>query len=115
MDSFTRCNINVMISDMTAAIDFYRDTLGLELVKQFGEHYAQMKAGDLLVGLHPATREVVVGNNLAIGFGVTHFDSECEKLKEEKISLQFTQEGGTRLTHFTDPDGNNLFLAEVKD
>ncbi len=55
---------------MNKAIEFYQDKLGLQLVNRYGDHYAEIQAPDLLIGLHPTTEKVVQGNNLSIGFGM---------------------------------------------
>ncbi len=115
MKSLQSCRINVMVSNMDAAIDFYQDVLGLFLLDRFGDHYAEIKTPDLLLGLHPASKDTVYGNNMSIGFGVTSFDETVQALKSHGIDFRIEQDGWNRLAHFTDPDNNSLFIAERKD
>jgi len=103
-----------MVSNMDKAVQFYTKTLGLALVEHYGEHYAEVKAPDLFIGLHPSPADTVMGNNLSIGFGVTEFDAVFEELSASGINLKEEKDGWIRLAHFTDPDGNHLFLAERK-
>ncbi len=115
MKNLKTCRINVMISNMDKAIEFYQGKLGLELLNRYGEHYAEIQAPDLLIGLHPMAEKVVQGNNLSIGFGVVEFDSTIEELTANGIEFKLEQDGWIRLAHFTDLDNNQMFLAERKD
>ena len=69
MKNLKTCRVNMMVSKMEEAIDFYQNKLGLELINRYGDHYAEIQAPDLLIGLHPTSEKIVKGNNLSIGFG----------------------------------------------
>ena len=115
MKNLKTCRINVMISSMDKAIEFYQEKLGLELINRYGNHYAEIQAPDLLIALHLTSKKIVKGNNLSIGFGVTEFDSTIKELESRGIEFKLEQDGWIRLAHFTDYDNNQLFLAERKD
>lgn len=115
MKNLKTCRVNIMISNMDKAIEFYQDKLGLELINRYGDHYAEIQAPDLLIGLHPTSEKIVQGNNLSIGFGVVEFDSTIKELESKGIEFNIEQDGWIRLAHFTDLDNNQLFLAERKD
>jgi catechol 2,3-dioxygenase-like lactoylglutathione lyase family enzyme len=115
MKNLKTCRVNVMVSDMDQAIEFYQGKLGLELLNRYANHYAEIQAPDLLIGLHPMSEKTVPGNNLSIGFGVTEFDSTIKDLELKGITFRVEQDGWIRLAHFTDIDKNQLFLAERKD
>jgi catechol 2,3-dioxygenase-like lactoylglutathione lyase family enzyme len=115
MKNLKTCRINVMVSDMDKAVNFYQNTLGLELLNRYGDHYAEIQAPDLLIGLHPRSANTIHGNNLSIGLGVTNFDATLEDLKSHGIEFNIEQDGWIRLAHFNDPDNNQLFLAERED
>lgn len=115
MKNLKTCRINVMVSKMEDAIDFYQNKLGLELINRYGNHYAEIQAPDLLIGLHPTTEKIVKGNNLSIGFGVVEFDATIKELESKGIDFKLEQDGWIRLAYFTDLDNNQLFLAERKD
>lgn len=104
-----------MISNMDDAIAFYQGKLGLELLNRFGDNYAEIKAPNLLIGLHPKSDHVKIGNNISIGLGVVEFDETIEDLKSKGIEFSIEQDGWIRLAYFTDLDGNQLFLAERND
>jgi len=106
--------INVMVADMDKSVDFYVNTIGLKLLNQYGQHYAEVQAPDLLIGLHPKSKDISVGNNLSIGFGVKEFDKQVEELKSKGIDVKIEEDGWIRLAYFGDLDNNALFLAENK-
>jgi predicted enzyme related to lactoylglutathione lyase len=114
MEKLNACRINVMVSDMGQAVKFYAETLGLELKNHYGNHYAEIQAANLLLGLHPRTEKTTLGNNLSIGFGVFEFDENVARLREKGIEIEIEQDGWIRLAYFADPDGNSLYLAENK-
>ncbi len=113
MKSLQAVTLTIMSSDLEAAIAFYTERLGLQLLKNYGGHYAELQAPGLKIGLHPAGPGVQPANNLSMGLGVTNFDGEVSELRAHGIPVQVSQDGPVRLAHFTDPDGNPLFLAEV--
>ena len=114
MDNLNTCRINVMVLNMDTGIDFYKEKLGLELLNRYGNHYAEIQAPDLLIGLHPKTEKIIVGNNISIGLGVFNFDETIQNLKSKGIEFRMEDEGWVRLAYFNDPDNNQLFLAENK-
>lgn len=115
MKNLKSCRVNVMISNIDKAIEFYEGKLGLELLNRYGDHYAEIQAPDLLIGLHPITNNTTYGNNFSIGFGVSEFDSTILDLESKGIEFKLDQDGWVRLAHFTDLDNNQLFLAERKE
>lgn len=114
MESLKHSRVNVMVRDMDKSIDFYVNVLDLELVNHWGNHYAEIKAKDLLIGLHPSSEKVSVGNSISIGFGVTNFDETIKALETKGVQFRMEEDGWIRLAHFTDLDGNPLYLAENK-
>ncbi len=115
MNNLKTCRINVMVSNMDEAVEFYINTLGIELLNRYGDHYAEIQAPDLLIGLHLATEKIVPGNSLSIGLGVVEFDKTLKELESKGIRFRMEEAGWIRLAHFNDPDNNLLFLAERKD
>lgn len=103
-----------MVADMDKSVEFYTNKLGLKLLNQYGHHYAEIQAPDLLIGLHPKNDNTVVGNNISIGFGVKEFDLLIEQLQSKGIELKIEVDGWIRLAYFTDLDNNALFFAENK-
>lgn len=114
MKNLNSCRVNVMISNMDDSIKFYSDILGLAIVNRYGDHYAELQGPGLMLGLHPTSSKITVGNNITIGFGVKAFDETMSELASEGIDLELEQDGWIRLAYFQDPDKNQLFLAENK-
>ena len=115
MENLKTSRVNVMVSDMDKAVAFYTDTLGLKLLNRYGNNYAEIQAADLMIGLHPSSEKITKGNNLSIGLGVVNFDQTIKNLNSKGIKFTMEEEGWIRLAHFTDNDGNSLFLAEIKE
>lgn len=114
MANINSSRINVMVANIDKSIDFNINTLGLKLLNHYGEYYAEIQAPDLLIGLHPKSDKVIVGNNMSIGFGVKEFDLHIEQLKAKGIVFNIENDGYIRLAHFTDLDQNSLFFTENK-
>ncbi|MCZ6594571.1 MAG: VOC family protein [Bacteroidetes bacterium] len=114
MENLIKCRVNVMVSNMDKAVEFYSVTLGLELINRYDDHYAEIQAPGLMIGLHPTSDEISIGNNLSIGFGIINFDETIENLEAKGIEFVTEDEGWIRLAYFTDLDDNHLYLAEYK-
>jgi len=115
MENLKKCRINVMVSNMDDAVEFYSVTLGLELVNRYDDHYAEIQAPGLMIGLHPKSEKTSIGNNLSIGFGIINFDETIKNLEAKGIEFVTEDEGWIRLAYFTDLDNNHLYLAEYKN
>ena len=114
MDTLNKARVNIMISDINQSLVFYVNTLGLKLLKRYGDHYAELDANGFMIALHPTTKDVIRGNSVSIGLGVFNFDETIRHLEEKGVKFSIEKGGFIRLAHFTDPDGNPLFLAENK-
>lgn len=112
MKNLNNARVNIMVSSMDKAIDFYVDMLGLKLLSRYGDHYAELDANGFMIALHPANENVSFGNNVSIGLGVFNFNETVKGLENKGINFTYEKGGYIRLAHFKDPDGNPLFLAE---
>ena len=115
MQNLTSCNITVMVADMDNAVRFYTETLGLKLEQRYENHYAEIEASGLRIGLHPASDKLVKGNNISIGFGTTDFDAALAELNGKGIETKVQQDDWGRIASFSDPDDNPFYLAELKN
>ena len=103
---------------MQRSVDFYTGVLGMRLVFRAGDDWAQLDAGGLAIGLHPASD----GNpapgtpgGIAVGFSVDVPIAEAvSSLAAHGVAVRGPKPGGggVRLAFFADPDGNPLSLAE---
>lgn len=113
MKNIITSRINVMVSNIDSAIAFYTSTLGFDFLNRYGNHYAEIQAPNLLIGLHPNSKNSLNGNNMSIGFGVIEFDVTIKELEEKGVKLAIENDEWVQLAHFTDPDNNQLFLLKI--
>jgi catechol 2,3-dioxygenase-like lactoylglutathione lyase family enzyme len=113
-------NVTVIVSDLNRAIKFYTETLGLKLVNQFQDQWAEIVAPGLTIGLHPAgPHGPKPGNSesLAIGFTVDNLDKDMTTFRNKGVvfSPNITEDGPVRIAFFNDPDKNPLYFCEVHE
>lgn len=117
---FSSGNVTVYVSNMDAAVRFYNETLGLKLAYRYGDHWASVELGKgLTIGLHPASEHSPAGRkgSMAIGLELSGSIHEAVKTLEAKgvRFLGSVEEGKAgSFVSFEDPDGNLLYLAELK-
>jgi catechol 2,3-dioxygenase-like lactoylglutathione lyase family enzyme len=112
-------NVTVIVSDMSKSIQFYTDTLGLQLKFQAGNEWAEVTAPGLTIGLHPTVREhgskPGTSESFSIGFIVDNLQKDMAALKSKGVvfSPNIIQDGPVKIAFFADPDKNPLYLSEV--
>jgi catechol 2,3-dioxygenase-like lactoylglutathione lyase family enzyme len=103
------------VADMDRAVAFYRDVLGLDLVRRDGDNWAVFEAGGRQFALHAAVegRPVSPGGATAV-FSVEDLDRARARLSERGV--EFGHEGDVagyaRFASFKDPDKNTVQLIE---
>lgn len=108
-------NVTIMIKDLKKSISFY-ESLGFILKNRWSNHYAQLTAPGIVIGLHPGDESNLAKNSGNISLGFTTDNFEEAKLHLRKLSIKVTdrtEEGGEFL-HFNDPDGNFLYFIKPK-
>ena len=105
----------IMVKDMEKSIAFY-ESLGLALKNRWSNHYAQLTAPGIVIGLHPMADKVSPNrsNNISIGFTVDNFDEAKSFLEKLKINAQARTEEGGDFLHFNDPDHTALYFIKPK-
>ena len=112
----------VFVSDMDRAVDFYTKALGLPLAGRWGNEWAGIDLGKgAAIGLHPATnpKSPKPGTHGAIQIGFL-IEGTMEKAVADLQSRGVIFRGpiiddvAVRIAFFGDPDGNDLYLCEVK-
>jgi catechol 2,3-dioxygenase-like lactoylglutathione lyase family enzyme len=99
------------VADMEAAIDFYRDKLGLELKFQ-SPFWSEFATGDTVLALHPASEDNEPGS-VELGLGV---DDLAEfYARREQLGIEFTREPnemhGIHIAAIRDADGAHVSVS----
>ena len=111
---FSGCVVTLMVDHFDAAIRFYVETLGFELLGRYGDHFAEVSVPGFTLGLHLAEHPLgPAGNRFSLGFGVTDFDQTVSTLRDRGVAFdsEVQDEGNLRIANFHDPEGNLLYLA----
>ena len=113
------CWAGLHVVDMEKAIAFYRDVVGLPLLRQ-GKSWAHFDASNETLfelfsgGKASSAPKTPEQQSLCIGFRVDDLNSSMEKLKAKGIN--FIDEIGRWRSHrwiyFSDPEGNLLEITE---
>ena len=108
-------NVTIMINDMERSISFYQ-SLGLVLKNRWNNHYAQLTAPGIVIGLHPTdeSRPTSTSGNVSIGFTTDNFEEALSHLQELNIAVTTRSEEGGQFIHFKDPDGTELYFIKSK-
>ena len=102
--------------DMNRAVAFYREVVGLRLIRQEGESWAQFDAGPIQFALHGA----IEGHAVAPGGATAVFevdDLDAARRTLEGRGVVFDEHAGevpgyARFASFPDPDGNTVQIIE---
>jgi catechol 2,3-dioxygenase-like lactoylglutathione lyase family enzyme len=117
---FASGNVTVYVSNMDRAVRFYSEVLGLKLAYRFGDHWASVELGKgLTIGLHPASSEKPAGHKGSMSIGLELAGSirtAVETLTAKGVRFKGEIQDGKSgvFAHFEDPDGNPLYLAELR-
>lgn len=109
----------IFVADMDRAVNFYSEVLGCTIEARYGNEWAQLKADGATLGLHPASPENPAGVRGSIQLGIEVKDSIRDRVDQMKTKgVNFTgpvrDDGQILFANFSDPDGNALYLAQVK-
>ena len=107
-------NVTIMVSNMDKAVSFY-ESIGFKTKNRWGNHYAQLSAPGITIGLHPAESNTAKGSgNTSIGFTTDNFEAAKAMLHRQSIKVESRDEEGGQFLHFTDPDGTQLYFIKPK-
>lgn len=102
------------VSDMTRAVRYYAEALGLPLVLRFADDWAEVDAGPITIGLHLAED----GQPPSQGGGTVSFTVKDIEALVAELHSHGAQVGPVRATPrgkiamVRDPDGNLLHLID---
>lgn len=105
------------VTDMDRSIRFYRDALGLGLIRRDGDEWAELDAGGARLALHARGSGPGPGPGGATAvFQVDDLDLAKATLGARGIEFGHEAEvkGFARFASFVDPDGNTLQIIEYQ-
>ena len=108
-------NLTIMVKDMDRSIAFYQ-SIGLSEKTRWGNHYAQLTAPGIVIGLHPTNENNLANGsgNLSIGFTTDNFEETKSQLQQLSIPVTSRDEEGGQFIHFNDPDGTSLYFIKPR-
>lgn len=103
-------------ADMDRAVKFYREVLGLRLLRRDGGEWAEFDGGPVRLALHGAVhgRPPQTGGATAV-FRVEDLDAARAAMEERGVEFEAhvgEVEGFARFASFHDPDGNTIQIIE---
>jgi len=103
------------VADMDRAVSFYRDVMGLSLVRQDGSRWAEFDVAGRRFALHGAVdgHPITPGGAAAV-FEVRDLDRAKAMLSERGVAFDHEGDvaGQARFASFRDRDGNSLQIIE---
>src|SRR5512133_3647371 len=111
-------SIAIFVHDIDRAVAFYRDTLGLPLVRQ-GSFGAEFLEGEPHLGVHPAAHpdaRAMVGRHTGLTFHVPDLGQCCGSLHDRGVRFVTapTKHAWGVMAIVAAPDGNILALWDDK-
>jgi len=108
----TASMIYYYVTDMDRAIKFYTEVLALPLKVRFENHWAEVDAGPITIGLHPTDSPPKQGGG-TISCNVKDLESFVKEIKSKgaKVGKIQSPERG-KFVMVSDPDGNEIHVVE---
>ena len=108
-------NVTINVKDMDSAISFYL-SIGFTLKQRWDNHYAQLTAPGIEIGLHPSNNVNKLDDQKALSIGFTTADFEMTKTELTQLGIPFNErsEEGGDFINFKDPDGTPLYFIKPK-
>ncbi|MDP4265070.1 MAG: VOC family protein [Bacteroidota bacterium] len=108
-------NVTINVKDMDKSVSFYQ-SIGFSIKSRWGNHYAQLSAPGIVIGLHPtsASNMTTGSGNLSIGFTTDNLEETKTSLQQLSIPATERKEEGGQFLHFSDPDGTALYFIKPK-
>lgn len=112
--TITTSNVTIMTSDMDVTIAFYT-SIGFIVKNRWGNHYTQLEAPGITIGLHPKEQTAPQGSgSVSIGFTTDDFEATHQLLNTLSVKNELREEEGGKFIHFNDPDGTSLYFIQPK-
>lgn len=107
--------VTVYVADMDRSVRFFSEVLGMKVEQRFGNHWASVSAPGLTIGLHPATERHPAGSTM-IGLQLSKPIRDVVPELEDKVRFEgpIEEDNAGWLSYFQDPDGNRMYMTELK-
>lgn len=108
-------HVYVWVADLAAGVSFYRDVVGLDLLRREGDEWAEFAAGPIRLALHGSESPAAGTGGATVVFRVPDLDAARWQLQERGAAFDEADgevPGFARFATFRDPDGNALQLIE---
>ena len=112
--------VSISVDDLDAAVDFYRDKLGITFIGQFPPGLAIFDCGGVHLMLSAIPGEASTGNSV-IYFNVPDIQVGYETLKERGVEfgnephvIHSTDNYELWMAFFKDPGGNTMAIADER-
>jgi catechol 2,3-dioxygenase-like lactoylglutathione lyase family enzyme len=108
----------VYVSSMDRAVQFYSQTLGLNLTNRYGDDFATVEAGGLVIALHPQTENTPKpGTKGSMVLGLVAdgaIDRVVSRLAERGVRVTGNANESELRSYavIEDPDGNPIYIYE---
>ncbi len=112
-------NATVFVSNMDRAVQFYTEVLGLKLSNRFGDDWATVEAGTLVIGLHPASAKYPAPGTkggMMLGLEIDQpIETVVAALNAKGVQMKgpIVRDQAGNFVHLEDPDGNEIYLWET--
>lgn len=125
--NITLTHISLLAQDVPTTLRFYQETLGLEVINNYGD-YAELKGNEQLKlslfdrkameeALPTVKASAINGHRSVLEFKLDALDAFCDSLRSKGVQLVSEptdrKDWGIRTAYIQDPDGNliNLFQS----
>ena len=112
--------VSISVDDLDAAVEFYRDKLGIKFIAQFPPGLAIFDCSGVHLMLSAIPGEASTGNSV-IYFNVPDIQVGYETLKERGVEfssephvIHSTDNYELWMAFFKDPDGNTMAIADER-
>jgi catechol 2,3-dioxygenase-like lactoylglutathione lyase family enzyme len=110
----TKGHITIYADNMDASIHFYQ-SIGFHLDERWENHYAQLSASNLEIGIHPHADDAEESGpkwkgNVSIGMTCKHYENAKKELESLGIAVEERNGKGGHFLSFKDPSGTDLYF-----
>jgi predicted enzyme related to lactoylglutathione lyase len=107
-------------TDMERSKKFYGETLGLKLIGEPSENWAEYDTGNVVIGIGKYGAKSLPKDqtgNVSLALAVDNVKDSIEYLRGKGVVVKMEMQDfkSCSMAMFTDPDGNELMLHQRKD